>query len=64
MRCVERDAFTVANGYDGSLEIDGVALRDRVWLELTLDRRHGTESTARSVRSGGSADVTGPPPRD
>jgi GNAT superfamily N-acetyltransferase len=32
---VERDAFTPATGYP-PLKIDGIALRDRVWLSLTL----------------------------
>jgi len=35
---VERDAFTPAEGYDG-VEIDGIPLRDRVWLSLDLERR-------------------------
>jgi hypothetical protein len=34
MRSVERDAFTPATGYEPGLEIDGVELRDRVWLDL------------------------------
>ena len=33
---VERDAFTPAHGYPGGLRIDGIPLRDRVWLSLTL----------------------------
>jgi len=32
---VERDAFTAEGGYP-EIEIDGIALRDRVWLSLTL----------------------------
>jgi lactoylglutathione lyase len=32
LRSVERDAFTPATGYPA--EIDGIPLRDRVWLEL------------------------------
>ena len=32
---VERDAFTPEAGYPG-IEIDGIALRDRVWLSLSL----------------------------
>jgi GNAT superfamily N-acetyltransferase len=35
---VERDAFTHETGYP-DIEIDGIALRDRVWLSLTLERR-------------------------
>jgi GNAT superfamily N-acetyltransferase len=34
MRSVERDAFTAATGYSAGLLIDGIELRDRVWLEL------------------------------
>jgi ribosomal protein S18 acetylase RimI-like enzyme len=37
MRSVERDAFTPATGYEAGIEIDGIALRDRVWLDLALD---------------------------
>lgn len=32
---VERDAFTAESGYP-EIEIDGIALRDRVWLSMTL----------------------------
>jgi ribosomal protein S18 acetylase RimI-like enzyme len=35
---VERDAFTAATGYPPGLEIDGIALRDRVWLDRPIDR--------------------------
>jgi len=31
---IEGDAFTVADGYPAGLTIDGVPLRDRVWLTL------------------------------
>jgi GNAT superfamily N-acetyltransferase len=37
MRSIERDAFTPAAGYDPGTIVDGVELRDRVWLELSLD---------------------------
>jgi predicted N-acetyltransferase YhbS len=37
MRSVERDAFTAATGYPPGLEIDGIELRDRVWLDLRVD---------------------------
>jgi predicted N-acetyltransferase YhbS len=33
---VERDAFTPATGYPDLLVIDGIPLRDRVWLSLEL----------------------------
>ncbi len=37
MRSVERDAFTEENGYPANLEIGGIALRDRIWLDRTVD---------------------------
>ena len=37
MRAIERDAFTPASGYPPGLEVDGIELRDRVWLDLRLD---------------------------
>lgn len=36
MRSVERDAFTPAMGYPEGLQLDGIELRDRVWLDLPL----------------------------
>jgi hypothetical protein len=36
MRSVERDAFTAATGYAPETSIDGIELRDRVWLDLDL----------------------------
>jgi len=36
MRSVERDAFTAAAGYANDLEVDGIPLRDRVWLDRGL----------------------------
>jgi ribosomal protein S18 acetylase RimI-like enzyme len=41
MRSVERDAFTPATGYPAGLRIDGIELRDRVWLDLALARVPG-----------------------
>jgi GNAT superfamily N-acetyltransferase len=41
MRSVERDAFTPATGYPLGLLIDGIELRDRVWLDrVVLARGH------------------------
>jgi GNAT superfamily N-acetyltransferase len=42
MSRVERDAFTTATGYAPGLEIDGIELRDRVWLDrsVTPSRRN------------------------
>ena len=37
MRSIERDAFSPATGYAAKTIIDGIALRDRVWLDLHLD---------------------------
>jgi ribosomal protein S18 acetylase RimI-like enzyme len=36
MLCIERDAFTAADGYSDGLTIEGIPLRDRVWLSLEL----------------------------
>jgi GNAT superfamily N-acetyltransferase len=38
MRSIERDAFTEANGYPAQL-VDGIELRDRVWLDVDLADR-------------------------
>jgi lactoylglutathione lyase len=37
MRSIERDAFSPGTGYAPETLIDGVELRDRVWLDLQLD---------------------------
>jgi GNAT superfamily N-acetyltransferase/catechol 2,3-dioxygenase-like lactoylglutathione lyase family enzyme len=37
MRTVERDAFVPIAGYPAGLIVDGIRLRDRVWLDLDLD---------------------------
>ena len=36
MRSVERDAFSPATGYPPGLRIDGIELRDRVWLDRAV----------------------------
>ncbi len=36
MRSIERDAFTGSAGYPPGSEVAGIALRDRVWLDLQL----------------------------
>jgi GNAT superfamily N-acetyltransferase len=38
MRSVERDAFTPETGYPEPIEIDGIPLRDRVWLDLSIEQ--------------------------
>lgn len=37
MRAIERDAFTPATGYAPGILIDGIELRDRVWLDRQLE---------------------------
>jgi lactoylglutathione lyase len=37
MRSVERDAFTPSVGYPEGMVVDGILLRDRVWLDLDLN---------------------------
>jgi ribosomal protein S18 acetylase RimI-like enzyme len=36
MLSIDRDAFTPATGYPDPISIDGIALRDRVWLDREL----------------------------
>jgi len=36
IRSVERDAFTPATGYPPGMLIDGIELRDRVWLDRAV----------------------------
>ena len=36
MRSIERDAFTPATGYAPGLEVEGIPLRDRVWLDIDV----------------------------
>src|SRR4051794_40255975 len=36
MSAIKRDAFTEASGYVPGLHVDGIALRDRLWLDLDL----------------------------
>ena len=36
MQAIERDAFSSAGGYEAGLTINGVELRDRVWLDREL----------------------------
>jgi GNAT superfamily N-acetyltransferase len=38
MRSIERDAFTEATGYPPGILIDGIELRDRVWLDRAVER--------------------------
>ena len=45
MRAVERDAFTAANGYPQGIVVDGIPLRDRVWLDMELTGRSAAAPT-------------------
>jgi hypothetical protein len=47
MRGVEHDAFTAATGYAAGLEVDGIDLRDRVWLDLPLPTGIGSRAARR-----------------
>lgn len=40
MRAIERDAFVPATGYPDPIDIDGIQLRDRVWLDRVIAPRH------------------------
>ncbi|MFF4257891.1 GNAT family N-acetyltransferase [Streptomyces sp. NPDC001663] len=37
LQTIERDAFTPRTGYEPGTRIDGIEIRDRVWLDLQLD---------------------------
>ncbi|UQU62679.1 GNAT family N-acetyltransferase [Couchioplanes caeruleus] len=43
MRAIDRDAFTPGTGYPQRIVIDGIPLRDRVWLDYDL----GTDTAER-----------------
>ena len=54
MRSVERDAFNEATGYAPGIVIDGIELRDRVWLDRPVGaqaRRRGCAGRAGRSRS-------------
>lgn len=36
MHSIERDAFTPATGYPEGITVDGIELRDRVWLDMLI----------------------------
>lgn len=44
LRSIERDAFTTVTGYPPGLRIDGIPLRDRVWLDRPVDGAPTAES--------------------
>ena len=41
MRAIERDVFTPAAGYPPGLATDGIAVRDRVWLDRSIEHADG-----------------------
>src|SRR3954451_6876650 len=41
MRAIERDVFTPAAGYPPGLSTDGIAVRDRVWLDRSIGHADG-----------------------
>jgi GNAT superfamily N-acetyltransferase/predicted enzyme related to lactoylglutathione lyase len=47
LRGVERDAFTTATGYAPDTVIDGIELRDRVWLDLDLSQAYAESASRR-----------------
>jgi ribosomal protein S18 acetylase RimI-like enzyme len=49
LRSVERDAFTSATGYPHGLRIDGIELRDRVWLDRRVRRAAEEGRTRRAA---------------
>lgn len=62
MRSVERDAFTPATGYPPGTLIDGIELRDRVWLDRTVllgSPAAGAVAARREVALAGERSVEG-----
>jgi GNAT superfamily N-acetyltransferase len=47
LRGVERDAFTSTTGYAPDTVIDGIELRDRVWLDLDLSQAYAESASRR-----------------
>jgi lactoylglutathione lyase len=41
LRSIERDAFDAASGYAPDMTVDGIELRDRVWLDVELTSATG-----------------------
>jgi ribosomal protein S18 acetylase RimI-like enzyme len=52
LRSIERDAFTEATGYPPGIVVDGIPLRDRVWLDRHLGQRPDSRSATRASRLG------------
>ncbi len=51
---VERDAFTAANGYPDGITIDGIPLRDRIWLTLSLQPADAEAAIGEASERGGT----------
>ncbi len=45
MCAIERDAFSSANGYPDGIVIDGIPMRDRVWLDMEITGRSAAAPT-------------------
>lgn len=56
MASIDRDAYTEATGYAPGIQIDGIPLRDRVWLTMPLDG-HDMSLTPASTASDGTVPV-------
>jgi GNAT superfamily N-acetyltransferase len=52
MRSIERDAFTEVAGYPPGIVVDGIPLRDRVWLDRRVGHRPDSRLAARASRLG------------
>jgi hypothetical protein len=37
MQTIQRDAFTARTGYEPGIVVDGIELRDQVWLDYLLE---------------------------
>lgn len=49
MRTIERDAFTTRTGYEPDTLIDGIELRDRVWLDHPLSPRSASDRSSQGT---------------
>lgn len=52
MRAIERDAFTESAGYPPGILVDGIELRDRVWLDRQLSGETRQKHTSATGRRG------------
>lgn len=49
MRTIERDAFTTRTGYEPDTLIDGIELRDRVWLDHPLSPQSASDHSSQGT---------------